>query len=113
MKHIVDNWAMANINEEDLKEDNLGYKVRLITKEEYIKNCEVKYNDETGLDNYIPKYQWLYNGDYWYWTMSDYDSSNFEIYNVSNGGELYNNGVYGFDSYAIRPVITLLKSAIK
>lgn len=38
VKYVVDNWAKGNLKEEDLVEDSLGYKTRLLTLDELLRN---------------------------------------------------------------------------
>lgn len=58
---------------------------------------------------------WVYNGNYHYWTMSAYNDSTSSVYIISRSGDATNAGVpdIPYDvSLAVRPVITLKKSAI-
>ena len=57
---------------------------------------------------------WLYNSNYWYWTMSQYNDEASYVWHVRGDGDL--NGHYGgvnFSYGSVRPVITLNKSAIE
>lgn len=57
-----------------------------------------------------------YDKKYKYWTMSSYDDSSKKVWFVSDDGSSYAStvyGLYGFDiSVVVRPVVTILKSAI-
>ena len=53
---------------------------------------------------------WLYNSNYWYWTMSQYQDSVSDVWFVGNGGSLGCNGVSS--GSVVRPVITISKSSI-
>lgn len=54
---------------------------------------------------------YVYNSDYWYWTMSKYEDSESEIYYVAPTSSLFRNSVYGYHS-CVRPVIKIKKSAL-
>ena len=93
IKYVVDDWAEAKFTKDDLKIVN-GYKVRLVTSEEY----------EGDLTN------WLSNSanSYGYWTMSPGVSSS-GVWAISNHiAEIVVYNIYG----AVRPVINVYKSAI-
>ena len=117
VKYAVDAWAADKINASDLTEDNLGYKVRLITYDELVNNlgyvieqvCTGGCYYEQSLDN-VPT--WVYNENYWYSTMSAYDDSASNVWNVDNNGYVYGYDVDGVSS-VVRPVITLSKTAIQ
>ena len=114
IKYVVDSWASNNLNDEDLTEDSLGYKARLLTKEELINNFGYQENTDgasPSVNGETPS--WVYNNNYWYWLMSPNQDSTFEAWGVSNSGILYN--FYGVNSSVngmVRPVINLKKSAI-
>ena len=56
---------------------------------------------------------WLYNSNYWYWTMSQYNDEASFVWGVYAGGDVGSGSVNGSgDYYGVRPVITLLKSAL-
>ena len=55
---------------------------------------------------------WVYNSNYRYWTMSPYEDSAFDVWFVYDVGGLGRGDVYGTSGGAVRPVITLLKSAL-
>ena len=107
VKQVVDAWkttAVASgdtatarlITFEDLS-TNLGY-------DEGMKQCTGScwYNKSDGTPT------WVYNSNYWYWTMSQYGASS-GVWRVYNNGNLYNN----VPSYScmVRPVLELSKSA--
>ena len=115
VKQVVDTWGVATLAESDLKEDSLGYKTRLITYNELINNlgyafeqvCTADCYQTTIIDN-VPT--WVYNDNYAYWTMSAYEDSDLSVWRVQSNGGLSEFGVA--NSNIVRPVITLLKSAI-
>ena len=98
VRYVVDAWAKEKFQASDLKEDSLGYKARLITTEEY---NAIKIGS-------IPS--WAYNSKYWYWTMSQHGVSDFYVWTVESGGSY--GGYYILSNFVVRPVVTLLKSAI-
>ena len=113
VKYVVDAWANDKINTSDLKEDNLGYKTRLITFEDltnnlgYPKEYGVTY---IGLDKENTP-SWVYDNSYSYWTMSAYEDSTNVMWIVYYNSGVSTGSVYGNGS-VVRPVITLLKSSI-
>ena len=61
---------------------------------------------------------WVYNENYWYWTMTPYNDSSADVWFVSNTGGVVSDhasgtcgGAYCGGGY-VRPVITISKSAI-
>ena len=54
---------------------------------------------------------WLYNANYWYWTMSQYNDEASYVWSVNIDGILYDNHVSN-DYGSVRPVITLSKANI-
>ena len=113
IKYIVDDWANYNIDKNDLKEDHLGYKTRLITIEELTNNFG--YFKEQGPSYVYYKSDentpfWVYSENYKYWTMSVYEDSKTEVWSVKTNGELFFNSVApGFEHDVVRPVINLKK----
>ena len=118
VKYAVDAWAKDKFASSDLSVDATGYSTRLITYDELINN--LGYNNATWNASYWivnPDYtpDWVYNSNYLYWTMSQYEDSTSRVWYVYLNGYL---GRHPFDSYVnnygvVRPVVTLLKSAIK
>ena len=54
---------------------------------------------------------WVYNSNYWYWTMSQYSDSPSHVWRVNNDGSLDHN--YVLNAYiVVRPVITISKSVL-
>ena len=99
IKYVVDAWSSVKITSSDLTEDSLGYKTRLITHDELINNLE-----------YTPS--WVYNSKYRYWTMSPYNTSASRIWCVDYNGDVCNHKVSDYGNGVVRPVVTLLKSAL-
>ena len=103
IKTTVDAWKTAQapaasearlITIDDLK-DNLGYVLDTsATSEAYIPSSTTP--------------SWVYNSNYEYWTMSQYQDSTSNVWGVHNDGRL--NGYDVSNYYVVRPVITLSKS---
>lgn len=93
IKYVVDAWSLDRINNSDLIEDDDGYKVRLIKRNEYLR---ISSNNT-----------WKYNKNYVYWTMSAVNNIS-SVYNVFDDGNSYNCYVY-YNNYVVRPVVTLKK----
>ena len=113
VKYVVDAWALDKLKISDLKEDKTGYSARLITFDDLVDN--LGYTIVDGHTYYIPTADvtpsWVYNSNYWYWTMSQYEDYTSYVWTVYNNGDVSTTYV---DNYrgSVRPVITLLKSAI-
>ena len=107
VKQVVDAWkntavksgdtATARLITFDDLSTNLGY-------DESAKQCTGScwYNKPDDTPN------WVYNSNYWYWTMSQYQDSSY-VWHVFGDGILdYNDPSY---SRMVRPVLELSKSA--
>ena len=124
IKYVVDNWSNNIINSSDLAQDNLGYKVRLITYDELMNNLGYNKGQLSGTSYELnPEYtpSWVYSDEYYYWTMSTYEDSNNVVWYIGyegalSGSEDSYSDYYGiapmWPSNTVRPVINLLKSAI-
>lgn len=111
------------MNSNDLIEDETGYSTRLITYEDLTNNLGAERQDEDG-DGFMKLKtektpSWVYSENYWYWTMSPYEDSNYKVWQVGSDGWVHSNsvggsngGIYDGESGTVRPVITLKKSAI-
>ena len=106
VKQVVDVWktnyASGAIEARLIKLDeitNLGYEWGV-------------YN--VSSEGYVPSEStpsWVYNSNYWYWTISQYNDSSSAVWYVDSDGNLnynYVNSTCG----AVRPVITISKSNI-
>ncbi len=113
VKYVVDAWALDKLKASDLKEDKTGYRVRLITYDELINNLGCSSSSCAS----SPYKIFLFNTNYWYWTMSQYGDNSHYVWGV-NYHDAYNKYGSVRDIYvlgnngSVRPVITLLKSAI-
>ena len=98
IKYVIDSWAAEKIYFEDEYVDSTGYSVRLITEQEY-----EKISTEES---------WKY-GDYIYWTMTP--ESTIFMYDILSDGSIGTRNVYNSYGYglAVRPVVTLKKSALE
>ena len=113
VKYAVDAWAADKFQSSDLKDDGTGYSARLLTFDELTDNLGYDKNfggciaPSTNGGN-TPN--WVYgNSDYW--TMSVYSDTSLDIWSV------YGHGIFGMSNgirrdFAVRPVVTLLKSAL-
>lgn len=110
VKQILDVWSMSQLKQEDLVLDSLGYKVRLITYDEYIEKCkDVEYiTPSSSYIKTVPLYEWMFNRNHTYWTMTLTEDSSSGLYSISENGSLFPNFVG--EKGSVRPVITLKKS---
>ena len=113
IKYVVDAWAADKFTSTDLKEVE-GYKARLVQKEElrsqFYPSCSESastcYSEST-----TPSWLYAPNEEYWYWTMTQWNDSSSNVWDVHTDGGLYSYYVYD-GSGAVRPVINLYKSAL-
>ena len=108
IKQTVESWANDKLGTNEYEE------ARLITKEELIENLGYALDTSATAEAYKKSEDtpsWVYNGSYYYSTMSPYEDSTSSVWYVDNIGRLGNRDVYD-DSYVVRPVITLSKSAL-
>ena len=103
VKQVVDKWAEGAVKSGDTAT------ARLISHDDLVNNLGY----ENRVDTIKPSSNgttptWVYNSNYWYWTMSQYGDSSIVWY-VNNYGVLYNSGVSS--SLMVRPVLVLSKSA--
>ena len=114
--NVAKNWAAAKLNMEDLVEDSLGYKVRLITVEELINNFGYdKMVSVGGVTRPENPTDWISFG-YFYWTMSKKEDSNYGLYFIDSSGRLNSDNVYNGLLYVhpgVRPVITIKKVSLQ
>ena len=113
VKYVVDAWALDKLKANDLKEDKTGYSVRLITLDDLVDNLGYTIVDVTT--HYAPTADvtpsWVYNNNSsYYWTMSQKEDSTVDVWHVLDNGHVFNDHVSSLST--VRPVITLLKSAI-
>ena len=111
VKYVVDAWAADKFQNDELKEvDN--YKARLVQKEEvrsqFYPSCRESASN-CSIESATPS--WLYNSNYYYWTMSQHQSFSSSVWSVFGDGRLRYSYVYT-SSGAVRPVINLYKSKL-
>ena len=118
IKFIIDNWSSHNFAKNVLLNDTMGYKTRLITYDEIIDNFNYVLKNEGPSGMYFGPSSstpnWIYNTQYWYWTMSTYNDSTSSVWRVTWNGTLKEEPVWAIaDGYAfIRPVVTFNKRFI-
>ena len=119
VKYVVDAWALDKFQSSDLSVDATGYSARLITLEELQSNLGYDISISTVPSQNGDTPSWVYNNNYQYWTMTYDTIKSYRVWYIYNDGSLLTNycsvcpygGVY--DNYEnVRPVITILKSAI-
>ena len=106
VKTTVDAWKAAKAP--------AASEARLITIDDLKDNLGYELDNSATTEIYIPSEQtpsWVYNSNYWYWTMSQYHDSASNVWDVRDGGSLYNGIVYYYN-YVVRPVITISKSEL-
>ena len=111
VKYAVDAWALDKFQSSDLKEDTTGYSARLLTYNDLITNLGYENRQDTiypSTNGTTP--DWVYNSNYYYWTMSRHGDSASGVWGVNNNGNVYADAVYR--GGVVRPVVTLLKSAL-
>ena len=106
IKTTVDAWKAAKAP--------AATEARLITFEELTDNLGYEYYEEgTGYRKTESTPSWVYNSNYWYWTMSPYSDSSSNVWGVNESDGL---GGYGVDRSSggnvVRPVIVLSKSEL-
>ena len=113
IKYVVDAWASDKFNGGDLEKDSLGYEARLITYEELVENLgydKATWNGYYWESNKDVTPSWVFGKYCYYWTMSSVDNVN--LYEIFPMGDIIASLVYSA-SDAVRPVVTLNKSAIE
>ena len=114
VKYVVDGWALDKFQSSDLKADATGYSARLITYDDLTDNLGYEQASSGTINpstNGETTPSWVYNSNYSYWTMSQYNDSVFDVWYVNNNGNVSNGNVSN-GSGVVRPVVTLLKSAL-
>ena len=101
VKYVVDGWKNAKAP--------AATEARLITKEEL--ESEIREYDSCGGCGAVEtgefvKYDWLYNSNYWYWTMSQNETLPSDVWHVYENGRFGGNGIFGIYGM-VRPVIVI------
>ena len=107
VKYVIDAWKTDEVPE--------ASEARLITREEIENNFEFEEYEMQcggcGAKGQRISEKWMYNSNYSYWTMSQYNDLGSNVWFVGADGGLTGNGVYR-NHYVVRPVIVLSKSAL-
>ena len=107
VKTTVDAWKVAQAS--------AASEARLIKYSE-VKELGYELDNSATTETYIPSEQtpsWVYNSNYWYWTMSQYNDSASQVWCVTDDGGFGVDGhVYNGSRIVVRPVITISKSAL-
>ena len=113
VKYVIDSWTADKFKASDLKEDATGYSARLITFDDLTNNLGYTREDGATHMNYNSENtpSWVYNSNYWYWTMSQYGDSASDVWDVNSSGYVSYDSVT-LNSGVVRPVVTLLKSSL-
>lgn len=106
IKYVVDAWAKDNFDEKQLKD------ARLLTADEFISLSDVTINTtpSSSYNTYSAKYDWLYNNNYTYWTMSGKDDTNNLVNVIGYNGDFTSDiNLISVSSYhnVVRPVVEL------
>ena len=111
IKYIVDSWAAAKFSSDQLKQVG-DYRARLIEKNEIEMEEYEQCTQFQGCYNATRiKDTWMYNSNYWYWTMSPNNDSSSSVWYVNPNGILSNYSVRK-NNGAVRPVINVYKNKI-
>ena len=103
IKYVVDAWKTAKAP--------AATEARLMTYDEYTDLTEVgQVCTGSCYDAIVPKYDWMHNSNYRYWTMSPWNDSSSNVWCVDSSG--YINGYVSNDILEVRPVIVLSKSEL-
>ena len=108
VKQVVDAWKNTAVASGDTAT------ARLISLDELVDNLGYEYDDYNPTQKYYRRTEntpaWVYNSNYWYWTMSQYeDSSGVWFVDGDGGGRLAIASLS--NSRMVRPVLELNKSA--
>ena len=115
IKFAVDAWANDKLTQSDLATDKFGYKARLLTYEELTTSLgyEPAAKDATYINlNNENTPSWVYNSNYYYWTMSPYQDVARRVWGIGNNGGVDANKVWNNYFGVVRPVVTFSKSAL-
>ena len=107
VKTTVDAWKTAKAP--------MATEARLITFDQLKDNLGYELIDNGSVQLWSPTDStpsWVYNSNYWYWTMSQYQDSSSRVWIVSGDGNLNGDYVSGFGYGVVRPVIVLSKSVL-
>ena len=112
------NYSLSDVKQVvDVWETNYASgatEARLVTVDEISTLGYVYIENDTGIRYETTENTpgWVYNNNYRYWTMSQYNDSVSDVWDVSLDGSLYPRSVSLNDYDAIRPVIVINKSVL-
>ena len=112
VKQIIDAWMLSINSKSDLKVDDTGYSSRILNIDDLINNLGYTFKLNGTASNYLERTNvpdWV--DDCTYWTEATTSDSNKEVYYISDTKSATKTEIN--KSYGVRPVINLLKSAIK
>ncbi len=115
IKFAVDAWANDKLTQSDLATDKFGYKARLLTYEELTTSLgyEPAAKDATYINlNNENTPSWVYNSNYYYWTMSPYQDEARRVWDINYDGYVFAHEVWNYWNGVVRPVVTFSKSAL-
>ena len=115
IKFAVDAWANDKLTDTDLATDKFGYKARLLTYEELTTSLgyEPAAKDATYINlNNENTPSWVYNSNYYYWTMSPYQDEARRVWDINYDGYVFAHEVWNYWNGVVRPVVTFSKSAL-
>ena len=107
IKTTVDAWKAAKAP--------AAIEARLITLDELKNNLGYVLDESATLELYITSSStptWVYNSNYYYWTMTPFQDSASGVWDVGNDSRLRDDGVVNCFGNVVRPVIVLSKSEI-
>ncbi len=105
VKQVVDAWKTTAVASGDTATARLISHDDLISNLGYMNSLDTS---QTGPSSNGTTPAWVYNSNYYYWTMSQYGDSS-SVWYVYSSGKLSNCGVSS--SNLVRPVLELSKSA--
>ena len=106
IKYVVDAWKKV--------EAPAASEARLITIIEMVDNLGYEWFDNGSVAFWIATEStpnWVYNSNYSYWTMSQYNDLTYELWYAYNDGKTFDKSVYD-QQVVVRPVIVLSKSVL-
>jgi len=105
VKQVVDKWAATAVKSGDTATARLISHDDLVDNLGYVNSLDTS---QTTASSNGTTPSWVYNSNYWYWTMSQYGDAS-DVWYVRSYGELGYAGVSS--SIMVRPVLVLSKSA--
>ena len=107
VKTTVDAWKVAKAPQ--------ASEARLIKIDDLVADLGYEYYEQgssTGYRKTDSTPTWVYNSNYWYWTMSPWNDSSSNVWHVYSDGGLGSGNGLTYNNEVVRPVITISKSAL-